>query len=79
MTVQLFIDGEAVNDARIPRYSSHLSFWGLDVAHIPNSTFSSRVAAPFALPARILDRIDMIVHPAADDAAEYAEVLLASE
>ncbi len=79
VTVQLFIDGEAVNDARIPRYSSHLSFWGLDVAHIPNSTFSSRVAAPFALPARILDRIDMIVHPAADDAAEYAEVLLASE
>lgn len=78
-SIVLTIGGEDVGSGTIPRFSSHLSFWGLDVAWIANSTFSDRVVPPFALPQNVLDRIDLTVHHAADDAAEYAETLLSRE
>lgn len=77
--VVLVVGGENAGSGIIPRFSSHLSFWGLDVAHIANSTFSDRVVPPFALPQNMLDHIDLTVYHAADDAAEYAETVLSRE
>ncbi|WP_033289721.1 arylsulfatase [Amycolatopsis jejuensis] len=77
--VVLFAAGEALAHGRIPRTSAHLSFWGLDVAQVPGSTFSNRFTPPFALPEKVLDRIEITVHPATDDLDDYAKAVLAHE
>lgn len=77
--VELLGDGSALASAEIPRFSAHLSFWGLDVGHAPVSTFSTRIAAPFALPSGILDHIEMRVFPQPDDLEEYAESVMSRE
>ncbi|WP_166851215.1 arylsulfatase [Isoptericola sp. BMS4] len=77
--VTLLAGGDEVATARVPRVSSHLSFWGLDVGHAPRSTFSERFTPPFALPDDALERVDVVVHASADDVEEYAESVLAGE
>ncbi|GAA4380411.1 arylsulfatase [Paeniglutamicibacter cryotolerans] len=72
------VDGVlVVASARLARTSAHLSFWGLDVAHVPVSTFSA--AELGNLEAGLLEKIVIDVHPAADDNREYADAILASE
>ncbi|HLR58375.1 MAG TPA: arylsulfatase [Beutenbergiaceae bacterium] len=77
--VELFGDEAALASAAIPRFSAHLSFWGMDVGHAPVSTFSTRIAPPFALPSGILDHIEMRVFPQPDDLEEYAEAVMSRE
>lgn len=69
--------GEELGSARIPRTGAHLSFWGLDVGLAPVSAFSPLQAVP--IDPALLELVAIDVHPAADDAAEYAELILASE
>ncbi|MFK4805063.1 arylsulfatase [Microbacterium sp. ZW CA_36] len=77
--VSLTVDGVTRADGVIPRVSGHLSFWGLDVAHIVGTTFSTAITPPFAMDYSRLRNVTMTVHAAADDLIEYAETVLASE
>ncbi|WP_113718219.1 arylsulfatase [Arthrobacter dokdonensis] len=75
--VELLAAGRVVARAKLAITSAHLSFWGMDVASVPVSTFST---APLGkLDAGLLKKIVIEVHPAADDTREYADAILASE
>ena len=78
-TVELFVGAMVVQSVVIPRTSAHLSFWGLDVGHAPVSTFTEAFQAPFPIRPGLLDRVDIAVRAAKDDAVEYADAVLASE
>jgi len=77
-SVELVIDGRPAAQAIVPRLASHLSFWGLDVGSIPNSTFSTAVVPPFAVPTRSVDRVEFVVAERTDLGA-YADLLAAQE
>lgn len=75
----LLTEGEFGDPVHVAQTSAHLSFWGLDVGRVPNTTFTTAFEPPFALPDGILNRIEFAISPEANDTTEYAEVLLASE
>lgn len=78
-TVRLYADGAEVASGTVPRVGNHLSFWGMDVARIAGSTFSDRVAPPFAMAEGDLDRVEIAVAPTPVDLDEYADAVLARE
>ncbi|PPL19773.1 arylsulfatase [Microterricola pindariensis] len=75
--VELVVGDQVVASVHLGNTSAHLSFWGMDVGEAPVSTFSSAPLRPVS--AGLLERIVVDVHPAADDALELAESILASE
>lgn len=77
--VELVVGGEAVDARELALTSGHLSFWGLDVGRTGRTTFSSVAAAPFVLPAGLLQEVRVAVHAEADDEREYAQTVLVSE
>jgi arylsulfatase len=58
-TARLFCDRRQVSEGAIPKVSSHLSFWGLDVGRDSSVPVSARYDAPFIYPEPHLDRVVM--------------------
>lgn len=58
-TLRLFADRREIAAGRIPKVSSHLSFWGLDVGRDAAIPVSDAYPAPFAYPETGLDRVVM--------------------
>jgi arylsulfatase len=75
--VELVCGDAPLAEAELPRTSAHLSFWGLDVGRAPVSGFSRLQRLP--IDPALVDTVTFAVHAAEDDAAEYAELVMASE
>ncbi|MFJ5954455.1 arylsulfatase [Paenarthrobacter sp. NPDC092416] len=73
--VELLHDEVVVAETGIPRTSSHLSFWGMDIGADPVSTVSTEYEAPFAFPADAIDRVALHFRdsPDLEDLAELIE------
>ena len=56
---KLFVDRRGIGEGHVPRVSSHLSFWGLDLGRDGGKPVSQAYDAPFAFPDSKLDRVVM--------------------
>lgn len=77
--LSLTVDEEVRISGRISRVSGHLSFWGLDVARIGSTTFSTRIRPPFPIDPAYLRHVTVKVHADSSDISEYADTVLAGE
>jgi arylsulfatase len=76
--VELLHGDDVVASTGVPRTSSHLSFWGMDIGADPVSTVSTEYEAPFAFPAAAIDRAVLRFRDA-PDLDDLAELIASTE
>ncbi|MFE4197250.1 arylsulfatase [Paenarthrobacter sp. NPDC056912] len=76
--VELLHGDHVVAETGIPRTSSHLSFWGMDIGSDPVSTVSTEYEAPFAFPGDGIERV-VLRFMDAPDLEDLAELIESTE